>query len=138
AQLIHRATPLLKETKGCIINISSTAARVAPMPPLQMSAYSASKAGLNHLTRVLAAELGPLGIRINAVAPGLTYGEVSTAAVLGKPDAPLDLLRSLTALGKIGEPIDIARVALFLASDLASWVTGQVLDASGGWQVSPG
>ncbi|TAL03403.1 MAG: SDR family oxidoreductase [Rhodospirillaceae bacterium] len=138
ASLIHRAIPLLRETKGNIVNISSTAGRFAPVPGQLMVAYSATRGGINQLTRTLAAELGPMGIRINAVAPGLTHGEVSDAKLLGKPDAPLDALRSVTALGRIGEPADIARVILFMASDQAAWVTGQILDASGGWQIGGG
>jgi len=138
AKLIHRAVPLLRATKGNIVNISSTAARSAPMPSVKLATYSATKAGINQLTRCLAAELGPLGIRINAVAPGLTYGEFARAALLDNPDAPLDALRSVTALGRIGEPLDIARVVLFMASEQASWVTGQILDASGGWQIAGG
>jgi 3-oxoacyl-[acyl-carrier protein] reductase len=93
---------------------------------------------MNQMTRTLATELGPLGIRVNAVAPGLTHGEVSDAKLLGKPDAPIAALSSMTALGRIGEPIDIARVVLFMASEQAAWVTGQIIDASGGWQLGGG
>jgi NAD(P)-dependent dehydrogenase (short-subunit alcohol dehydrogenase family) len=138
ARLIHRAIPLLRQTKGNIVNISSTAGRWAPVPPQYMVMYSASRGGMNQMTRTLAAELGPLGIRVNAVAPGLTHGEVSDAMLLKRPDAPLDMLRSQFALGRIGEPEDIAKVVLFMASDQAAWVTGQILDASGGWQMGGG
>ncbi len=133
--LIKSAVPLLSATNGNIVNISSTAGRYAPTPSQLMIPYSASRGGTNQMTRTMAAEFGPMGIRVNAVAPGLTYGEVSGAMLLDKPEAPLEMLKSLTALGRIGQPIDIARVVLFLASELAGWVTGQVIDASGGWQI---
>ncbi len=133
--LIKSAVPLLQKSGGNIVNISSTAGRFVTVPSQLMIPYSASRAGTNQLTRTMAAEFGPMGIRVNAVAPGLTYGEVSGAMLLDKPDAPMDMLKSLTSLGRIGQPIDIARVCLFLASDLAGWVTGQIIDASGGWQI---
>jgi 3-oxoacyl-[acyl-carrier protein] reductase len=133
--LIKSAVPLLQASKGNIVNISSTAGRYVTVPSQLMIPYSASRAGTNQMTRTMAAEFGPMGIRVNAVAPGLTYGEVSGAMLLDKPDAPIEMLNSLTSLGRVGQPIDIARVCLFLASDLAGWVTGQVVDASGGWQI---
>ena len=133
--LIKSAVPLLSASKGNIVNISSTAGRFAPVPSQLMIPYSASRAGTNQKTRTMAAEFGPMGISVNAVAPGLTYGEVSGAMLLDQPGAPLEMLNSLTALGRVGQPIDIARVCLFLASELAGWVTGQIIDASGGWQI---
>ncbi|HLY55800.1 MAG TPA: SDR family oxidoreductase [Stellaceae bacterium] len=136
AQLIQRAVPHLQKTRGNIVNISSTAGRWTPMPSQHLSTYGASKAGINHLTRSLASELGPLGIRINAVAPGLTHAE--TSSVTASNPQLKEMLEGMTALGRIGEPVDIARVVLFLASDQAGWVTGQVIDASGGWQVAGG
>ena len=134
--LIQKAVPHLQKTGGNIVNISSTAARWTPMPTQKLSTYGASKAAINHLTRALSAELGPLGIRINAVAPGLTHAE--TASVTTSDPALQQILNGMTALGRIGEPMDIARVILFMASDQAAWVTGQVIDASGGWQVAGG
>jgi len=136
AKLIHAAVPLLKLTHGCIVNVSSTASRFAPVPSQNLTTYSASKAGLNMLTRTLAVELGALGIRVNAIAPGLTYGEQSSVTLDKQELHPM--LAGLTALGRIGLPIDIARVILFLVSEQAAWVTGQVLDASGGWQIAGG
>jgi NAD(P)-dependent dehydrogenase (short-subunit alcohol dehydrogenase family) len=137
AKLIHRAVPLLQETRGNIINISSTASRYTAVPSQQLTTYSASKAGINQLTRTLVPELGPLGIRINVVAPGLTHGEVADANLLSRPQAE-EMVRGLTPLGRVGDPVDIARAVLFLASEQAAWITGQVIDASGGWQVGPG
>jgi 3-oxoacyl-[acyl-carrier protein] reductase len=137
-QMIQRAVPLLQKTKGNIISISSTAGRYAGMPSLMMSAYSTSRGGMNHMTRTLATELGPLGVRINAVAPGFTHGEVSDSALAKLPDETRQAIQSLCPLGRFGEPIDIARVLLFIASDQAGWVTGQILDASGGFQLGGG
>ena len=79
-----------------------------------------------------------MGIRINAVAPGLTRGEYADESLEQNDAATQDWIRSVTPLGRMGEPDDIARVVTFMASDMASWVTGQVLDASGGWQIAGG
>jgi NAD(P)-dependent dehydrogenase (short-subunit alcohol dehydrogenase family) len=138
-RFFKQAVPYLEASKGNIVVISSTASRYTVVPSQKLSVYGASKAGLNQLTRTLAPELGLLGIRINAVAPGLTRGEYSGESIdLEADQATADWIRSVTPLGRIGEPEDIARVVLFFASDQASWVTGQVLDASGGWQISGG
>jgi len=117
--------------------ISSTASRYTAVPSQKLSVYSASKAGLNQLVRTLAPELGQIGIRINAVAPGLTRGEYSDGS-LTLDDATQDWIRQVTPLGRIGEPDDIARTVALVASDQASWVTGQIIDASGGWQIAAG
>jgi NAD(P)-dependent dehydrogenase (short-subunit alcohol dehydrogenase family) len=136
-RLIKMALPHLQATKGNIVNISSTASRYTAVPSQKLSVYSASKAALNQLTRTLAPELGPMGIRINAVAPGLTRGEVAEALLISDTKAQ-EWIRQVTALGRVGEPADIAKTILFLASDQASWVTGQVIDSSGGWQIAAG
>jgi NAD(P)-dependent dehydrogenase (short-subunit alcohol dehydrogenase family) len=138
-RFFKQAVPYLEASKGNIVVISSTASRYTVVPSQKLSVYGASKAGLNQLTRTLAPELGLLGIRINAVAPGLTRGEYSGESIdLEADQTTADWIRSVTPLGRIGEPEDIARVVLFFASEQASWVTGQVLDASGGWQISGG
>lgn len=95
----------------------------------RMSSYGSSKAAENHLTRNLAFDLGPRGIRVNAVAPGA----VRTAALRSvlTPEIEAAMLRH-TPLGRLGEPQDIAGAVLFLASPLAGWVSGQVLTVSGG------
>ncbi len=136
-RFIKRALPHLEASRGNIINISSTASRHTVVPSQKLSVYSASKAGLNQLTRTLAPELGPLGIRINAVAPGLTRGDYARDS-LTADEATEAWVRQVTPLGRWGEPEDIARMVLFLASDQASWVTGQVIDSSGGWQIAGG
>lgn len=134
-RFIKQALPALKASGGNIVIISSTAGRYTAAPSQKLSVYGASKAGLNQLARTLAPELGPQGVRINVVAPGLTRGEYSGES-LDMDEATLAWAKSVTPLGRMGEPIDIARSVTFLASDMASWITGQVLDTSGGWQIA--
>lgn len=136
-RFIKRSLPYLEKSRGNIVNISSTASRYTVVPSQKLAVYSASKAGLNQLTRTLAPELGLMGIRINVVAPGLTRGEYAESSLENDP-ATEKWIRDVTPLGRMGEPEDIARTVMFLASDQASWVTGQVIDASGGWQISAG
>ncbi len=132
--LIHEALPHLTESKGCIINVSSAAARYQGMPPANLAPYASTKAGLNQLSRVLATELGPQGIRVNVVSPGLTDTEIAAEAI-NNPDF-LAGLKAITPLGRVGTADDIARVIFFLSTDEARWVTGQVIDASGGFWLS--
>ncbi len=135
--LIKQAVPHLAASGGSIVNISSTASRYTGMPSEYLSVYGASKAGLNQLTRTLAPELGPLGIRINAVAPGVTAGEYAMQEINNIPGHK-EALIARTPLGRIGTPEDITGCVLFLASEQGAWVTGQVIDASGGWQIAAG
>jgi NAD(P)-dependent dehydrogenase (short-subunit alcohol dehydrogenase family) len=137
-RFVKQAVPYLEKSKGNIVIVSSTAGRYVLCPSQLLSVYGASKAGLNQFTRAVAPELGPKGIRINAVAPGLTRGEYADEGLKHNDVATQDWIRSVTPLGRMGEPDDIARVITFMASDMASWVTGQVLDASGGWQIAGG
>ena len=97
----------------------------------QASLYVASKSAIEAITRVLAKELGPRKIRVNAISPGEVETEgTRTAGIVGS-DFEKQLLQQ-TPLGRIGQPNDIAPVAVFLASDDARWVTGEILAASGG------
>jgi NAD(P)-dependent dehydrogenase (short-subunit alcohol dehydrogenase family) len=121
----REAIPSLSENGGAVVNISSTIAQTS-MPGT--AAYAGSKAALERITSALAVELGPQGIRVNSVAPGLTKTDMSAAA----PQEMADAMVAQTPLGRIGEPEDIARAVAFLASDDASWITGQVLQSSGG------
>lgn len=132
--LIHEALPMLIESRGSIINISSAAARYQGMPPAMVTPYAASKAGLNQLSKALATELGPLGIRVNVVAPGLTDTEIAAEAFQNQ--AVIDAISAITPLGRTASPEEIARVAHFLATDEAGWVTGQIVDATGGLWLS--
>ena len=137
-RFIKQALPHLAASRGNIVIVSSTASRFISSPSQKLSVYGASKAGLNQIGRTLAPELGPMGVRINVVAPGLTRGEYADEGLSQNDVATQDWIRSVTPLGRIGEPADIARVIAFMASDMAGWVTGQVIDASGGWQIAAG
>lgn len=112
---------------GSIINIGSAATR--SMPAL-LSIYSASKGGLDILTKVLAKEFGPKRIRVNSVNPGATETEGSKDALSNKDF--VDQAIASTPLGRLGKPADIAKVVSFLASDEAGWLTGEIIVASGG------
>jgi len=114
---------------GRIITFSSLAARIGG---IEVGVhYTASKAGLIGLTRSLAKEGGPFGITANAVAPGIILTEPVKEQIGGNEDAYLGQI----PLGRLGEPQDVANVVLFLASPLASYVTGVVLDINGGMYV---
>lgn len=114
---------------GNVINISSTA---STRPPPGASVYSSTKAALDTLTRGLATELAARKIRVNTIAPGGT--ETEGARALGIIGSEFEKqLVAATPLGRIGVPEDIARAAVFVASDDAGWVTGERLAVSGGW-----
>ncbi len=113
---------------GAIVNMSSVNAVLAI--PDQVP-YVVSKGGINQLTRVMAVALAPHAIRVNAVGPGTILTELAREAVLGNAAAEAKIL-SRTPLGRLGEPSEVARAALFLASDDASYMTGQVIYPDGG------
>ena len=116
---------------GSVINVGSNASAEATVPTA--SVYSATKGAVDTLTRVLAAELGPRKIRVNIIAPGGTETEgLVTAGVKGSEFEKA--LVDRTALGRLGQPDDIARVAVFLASDDSAWMTGERLAATGGYR----
>ena len=115
---------------GSVINISSVASTDA-VPT--SSIYSATKGAVDTLTRVLAAELGPRNIRVNVIAPGGVETEgVHALGIIGS-DFEKQMIGK-TPLGRLGQPDDIARVALFLASDDSAWMTGERLAAAGGYR----
>ena len=113
---------------GSIINMSSVNAVLAI--PNQVP-YVVSKGGINQLTKVMALALAPHRIRVNAIGPGTILTELARTAVLGNREAERKIL-SRTPMGRMGEPDEVAKVALFLASDDASYVTGQTVYADGG------
>jgi len=111
---------------GAILNISSMSAE---NKNVRMASYASSKAAVSHLTRNIAFDLGPMGIRVNAIAPGAIRTD-ALATVL-TPEVEKAMLKH-TPLARLGEPTDIANAALFLCSPAAAWVSGQVLTVSGG------
>lgn len=109
-----------------IINISSG---TSTHPQPQYSVYSMTKGAVNNLTLTLAKQLGPRGITVNTVAPGVTQTDMTSSWLHGEAEQQIV---AMTTLGRIGMPEDIADVVGFLASDASRWVTGQYIEASGG------
>jgi 3-oxoacyl-[acyl-carrier protein] reductase len=124
----QEAVKLMGPTGGSIINISSIA---GPMPLENASVYSATKAAVDAITIALSKELGPKKIRVNSLNPGMVETEGLRAAGIAESDFR-KTMEAQTPLGRIGRPDDIARVAVFYASDDAGWVTGQTLVLAGG------
>ena len=122
------ARDMVTRQSGCIINMSSVNAELTI--PNQVP-YVVSKGGVNQLTRVASIALAQHGIRVNAIGPGTILTELAKQAVLGSPEARHTIL-SRTPLGRCGEPEEVAAIAAFLASDDASYITGQTLYADGG------
>ena len=123
------ARQMVKQGRGgAIINMSSVNSQMA-IPGL--GAYGASKGGINQLTRVMAIELAPHNIRVNAIGPGTILTELARKSVLGDKAARHKVL-ARTPIGRAGEPAEIASVAAFLAGADASYITGQVIYPDGG------
>lgn len=119
---------MLKRNSGCIINISSMAAQYG-LP--KVIAYSASKTAIDGMTRAMAVELSPKGIRVNAIAPGFIYSDMTAKALDSDPERKAKVF-GRTPMGHMGQPEDIGNAALYLASDAAKYVTGVVLPVDGG------
>ena len=116
------------DSGGVIVNISSIAATAASPTTV---VYSATKGAVDTITKVLAKELGPRKIRVNALNPGMIETEGVRSAGITESDFRRQI-EAETPLGRIGQPQDIAPVAVFLASDDSGWVTGETLHVSGG------
>ncbi len=126
-RLSQLCVPYMEKIRhGSILNISSMAAENVNV---NMTSYSSSKAAVNHLTRNMAFELGPKGIRVNAVAPGAIMTQALETVLTHEIEN--NMLKK-TPLGRLGYPEDIAQAALFLCSPAASWISGQILTVSGG------
>ncbi|WP_422927704.1 SDR family NAD(P)-dependent oxidoreductase [Singulisphaera sp. PoT] len=125
----QKAASLFGPEGGSIINISSAA---AVSPPATASVYSATKGAVDAITKALSKELGPKKIRVNSLNPGMVETEgVHTAGFL-ETDFHKQVVAQ-TPLGRIGQPDDIGKVAVFLASDDSGWISGVTLLATGGW-----
>lgn len=120
------APHMAKAGGGAIVNISSMSGE---NKNVRMAAYGSSKAAVNHLTRNMAFDLGPQGIRVNCIAPGAI--KTAALATVLTPEVEKQMLKH-TPLGRLGETDDIANAALYLCAPASSWVSGQVLTVSGG------
>lgn len=124
------AFSMMRKRSGRIINISSVA---ADFVNVGQTNYAASKGAINAFTRALAMELAPRGVTVNAIAPGFIETDMS-AAVRNRAG---DKLKDFIPMRRLGQPADIARVALFLAGEGGSYVTGQVITVDGGLSLGP-
>lgn len=135
-KLTKAMLPLLRKARGAsIVNISS----VAGLKPGTSISYSVSKAGLDMLTRFLAGDLGPYGIRVNSVNPGLVETPIHLDNQIFSDrksyEGMLEKARPRYPIGRIGKPEDITAMIRFLLSDAASWVTGSIISVDGGVMV---
>ena len=123
---IRSAAAIMRENKrGAIVNMSSLSGKVGLVGQTN---YSAAKAGIIGMTKAAAKELAHLGVRVNAIAPGL----IRSAMTEAMPQHIWDQKIAEVPMGRAGEPAEVAKVALFLASDLSSYMTGTVLEVTGG------
>lgn len=130
-RLFRAFLPLLEASRGSVVNVSSTLAiKAAPGSGL----YGASKAALEHLTRSWALEAAPLGVRVNAVAPGPTDTDILTRSGLEEEEAEAirRAERRAIPLGRRGTPDEVARWVIHLATNDKAWITGQVIRVDGG------
>ncbi|MFN7101961.1 MAG: SDR family NAD(P)-dependent oxidoreductase [Pseudorhizobium sp.] len=119
------------EDGGAIINVASSATRPTSVSP-GYSAYAAMKGGLTTLTRYMAKEFAPRGIRVNSVAPGPTRTRLGNDGFARHPEV-IPAIAAQTALGRLGEPADLARAISGLLSDDLAWITGENIEVSGGF-----
>ena len=126
---IRAALNLFGEKGGNIINISSGASKT---PMANISLYAATKAALDAITVSLSKELGAKNIRVNSILPGATETEGSTSAGVTAGSDYEKMFVANTPLGRRGQPADIAKAVVFLASDEAAWITGEQISVSGG------
>ena len=127
ANVTHAALqPMLEQESGTIVNFVSESYKGHDQ---HLSMYAATKAGVATLTKVVSKEVGPDGVRVNAVSPGTTKTEYTADFV----DQYGDRIAEQYPMGRLGTPADQAHAALFLCSDAAAWITGQTLSVSGGY-----
>jgi 3-oxoacyl-[acyl-carrier protein] reductase len=123
---------MIRQGKGAIVNMASAAGWIAS--PGGEAPYCAAKAGVMGLTRAASAEAAPKGIRVNAIAPGVIFNEFLQRIY---PAKMFESEKKHNPMGRLGEPRDVANLALFLASDMSSYITGEVVSISGGSVVVP-
>jgi 3-oxoacyl-[acyl-carrier protein] reductase len=123
---------MIKQGKGAIVNMASAAGWLASAGG--EAAYSAAKAGVMGLTRAASGELAGKGIRVNAIAPSVIYNQFLERIY---PKQMFESAKKRNPMGRLGEPREVANLALFLASDLSSYITGEVISISGGSVVVP-
>jgi 3-oxoacyl-[acyl-carrier protein] reductase len=123
---------MIKQGKGAIVNMASAAGWIASSGG--EAPYSAAKAGVMGLTRAAAGELAGKGIRVNAIAPSVIYNEFLERIY---PKSMFEGAKKRNPMGRLGEPTEVANLALFLASDMSSYITGEVISISGGSIVVP-
>jgi NAD(P)-dependent dehydrogenase (short-subunit alcohol dehydrogenase family) len=130
-RLMRAAAPHLAARKGAVVNVSSVNG-IRSFPGVL--AYCVSKAGVDHLTRCAAIEMAPLGVRVNAVNPGVTVTNLHRRSGMEETQYAAFLERSKTThpLGRPGSPDEIAALILFLASERAAWMTGETIPIDGG------
>jgi NAD(P)-dependent dehydrogenase (short-subunit alcohol dehydrogenase family) len=128
----HAFLAQLRAQKGRIVNIASIQSFLHLRTP-SSTAYTASKHGVLGFTKALAAELGKDGVRVNCIGPGLIETPLNAAVRANRPDV-VKIFLDHTPLGRTGQPEEMVGPAVFLASDMASFVTGSVLMADGGYR----
>jgi NAD(P)-dependent dehydrogenase (short-subunit alcohol dehydrogenase family) len=128
----HAFVEQLRATKGRVVNIGSIQSFVHVRTPNSL-AYTTSKHGVLGFTKALAAELGKDGVRVNAIGPGLIETPLNAAVRANSPEL-IKIFMDHTPLGRAGQPEDIVGPAIFLASDLSSYVTGTIVMADGGYR----
>ena len=130
-RLMRAASPHLAKRKGAVVNVSSVNGLRSFAGVL---AYNVSKAGVDHLTRCAAIEMAPLGVRVNAVNPGVTVTNLHRRSGMDETQYAAFLERTKTThpLGRPGNPEEIASLILYLASDRAGWMTGETIPIDGG------
>lgn len=138
AYLISRAVmPMLREARGCVVHMASVQGQASQAG---VTAYAVSKHGLIGLVRSMAVDYAPFGVRVNGVAPGSVDTPMlrTSLALAPDPEAVLEEIRAMHPLGRSAHPAEVAAAVVFLASDEASFITGEILNVDGGLRATIG